>query len=100
MQKEEKYLTATQVSYALNTRVDTIATWYKWYRDPEIKKPPGTPPLPDYTQHSKGGPKYWKAEDLPLLIVFKNWVPKGRNGLMGKYNKKKWGKNKCMNTKE
>lgn len=85
-------LSSTQVSQFLNTRVDTIFTWYKWYNDPEVEKPANTPPLPPYLQAHPRAPRYWKIEDLAALQDFKNWVPKGRAGLMGKYNAKNWGR--------
>ena len=84
-------LTATKVAQYLDISVPTLNNWYKWYNNPEYDKPKNTPELPAYTQQGKRAPRYWNKEDLPKLVKFKNWVPKGRAGIMGEHNAQFWG---------
>lgn len=58
----------------------TLRTWMKWYKIKDIK----CPEVP--TPQKISGRNYWTQEDLAKLIVFKHWIPKGRNGVMGKVN--------------
>lgn len=90
--KQKTILSSTDVSKELDVTVTTLFTWYKFWEDPECEKPEDMPPLPEYGRRWEGGPKYWKREDLDALIRFRDWVPRGRNGLMGKYNRYKWSK--------
>lgn len=80
---DDKLLTATRVSYILNIATKTLNNWYKWYYDDSIEKPKDTPKLPDYIQAHKMGPRYWTMEDIPKLKEFQEWIPRGRNGVMG-----------------
>ncbi len=87
----DNLLTAIKISQYLDVSVPTINNWYRWYRDPQYEKPEGTPPLPKYKQKGKRGTRYWYKKDLPKLLAFKDWIPKGRGGVMGDYNAKFWG---------
>ena len=100
----ENLLTATKVAQYLDISVPTLNNWYKWYGNSEYEKPAGTPNLPAYTQQGKRGTRYWDKADLPKLVKFKKWVPRGRAGIMGDYNAQFWGergkralKNKLQN---
>ena len=86
-----KMLTATKVAQYLDISVPTLNNWYKWYSNPEYEKPKNTPSLPEYTQEGKRGTRYWDKVDLPKLVKFKNWIPKGRAGIMGEHNAQFWG---------
>lgn len=101
----EELMTATQVCYVLNIANKTLNNWYRWYYDDSITKPKDFPKLPDYIQTHERGPRYWTKDDIPKLRAFQEWIPKGRNGVMGdiscmylkEYKKKK---NKITNTSE
>lgn len=84
-------LTATKVAQHLDISVPTLTNWYKWYNNPEYDKPENTPELPSYTQLGKRGTRYWDKKDLPKLVQFKKWIPKGRAGIMGEHNAQFWG---------
>ena len=90
-------LSATQVAAKLGITVKTLTTWYKWYNDNMLKhfirneQPIDCPILPPYTQTKLNSPRYWDESNMEQLIKFKNWVPKGRGGVMGNVNAKSWG---------
>ena len=84
-------LTATKVSQRLGVSVTTLSNWYKWYNDETIEKPVGMPELPPYEQAHPRSPRYWNKEDIPKLVKFQKWIPKGRGGVMGAYNSRFWG---------
>lgn len=95
MQKnKDGLLTACKVSQRLDVSVKTLTNWYKWYYDDTIEKPKDFPALPEYIQDRPNGPRYWLEEDIKQLRKFKNWVPRGRNGVMGRINEVYWSKNK------
>ncbi len=86
-------LTATKVSQKLGVSVTTLTNWYKWYTLSALtmKLPKDCPELPPYEQDHPRGIRYWNPEDLPKLVKFKKWIPKGRGGVMGEYNSRFWG---------
>ena len=84
-------MTATKVSQYLDISVPTLNNWYKWYNNPRYEKPANMPKLPAYTQIGKRGIRYWNKEDLKDLEIFRDWLPKGRGGVMGDYNAQFWG---------
>ena len=85
-------LTASEVANKLGVSVKTLTIWYKWYNDSSIQKPKDCPELPMYQQDSPHGKRFWDKKHISKLKKFKNWVPKGRNGLMGSINKQFWSK--------
>lgn len=87
----EKYLTASEISYLIGVSIYTLNNWYRWAGDAAFSKPPDAPKLPRYWQGRPRGPRLWKEGDLPLLRLFKEWVPKGRGGVMGQSNSRLWG---------
>lgn len=82
-------LTATKVIQHLDISSRTLDSWYKFYASTE-EKPEGMPELPPYIQTRPRGPRYWKESDIPALLAFKEWVPKGRGGVMGRINERCW----------
>jgi hypothetical protein len=85
------YLSASEVSRELNVSVKTLTGWYKWYTS-EIPKPENVPTLPMYVQEHERSPRLWNPDDLDTLKKFKEWVPRGRNGVMGRINEQYWSK--------
>lgn len=85
-------LSANKVAQHLDISVKTLEGWYSWYNNPEMEKPENTPVLPPYEQVGVRTQRWWKEEDLEQLEIFKNWIPKGRGGVMGAYNKRYWSK--------
>ena len=90
MTKDNNMLTAYQVCNELNVSVKTLTNWYKWYEDSSFEKPQNIPELPKYVRNTKNGPRYWNPSDIQQLKVFQEFLPKGRNGIMGEFNKKYW----------
>lgn len=84
-------LKATAVAQRLGISNKTLLNWYAWYLDPNMKKPENVPALPKYEILDSQGTRGWREEDIPQLLKFKEWVPKGRGGMMGQYNAKYWG---------
>ncbi len=84
-------LTANKIAQALDISVITLNNWYNWYLDTSLEKPTNTPPLPPFEQAHERGIRYWDSNDIPALLKFKEWVPKGRAGVMGNYSAKFWG---------
>lgn len=84
-------LTASKVAQALDISPGTLTNWYRWYENAGEEKPSETPALPNYTQESIRGPRFWREEDIPQLRKFQEWIPKGRGGVMGSWNAKFWG---------
>ncbi len=85
-------ITVNKVALHLDVAVTTLNNWYKWYQDPQFEKPEDMPELPKYEQAYERAPRYWNKEDLPKLEKFQKWLPKGRNGIMGDYSIRYWGK--------
>ena len=91
MNEINNLLTANKVAQQLDISVTTLGNWYKWYKNPNYKKPETTPTLPDYIQSGKQNKRFWKPEDMSMLQEFKEWIPKGRGGVMGDQNASYWG---------
>lgn len=83
-------LSASQVANRLDISVNTLSNWYRW-KAQEIDTPVSAPKLPQFTRDWVGGPRRWEESDLPALQAFKEWIPKGRAGVMGKTNSRYWG---------
>lgn len=95
-----KKITVTKVTNALDISVRTLDNWYRYYNDPTAEKPDDMPELPAYEQSSLKGIRYWDEEDLPKIKEFKEWVPRGRAGLMGRTNERYWSKEHRKNKKQ
>ena len=91
-------MTATQVIKELDISAHTLDSWYKYYQSDEPKRE-DMPKLPNYIQTRARGPRYWNADDIPALRAFKDWIPRGRGGVMGRINEKYWS-DKYRNNKK
>lgn len=91
MKSEEYTLSINKISQLLDISQNTIGNWYKWYNKNKSEK---IPELPSYYQKGVKGQRFWKESDIPKLIVFRDWVPKGRGGLMGDLNCKYYRRKK------
>lgn len=100
---EDNLITATKVIQQIDVSARTLDGWYIYYNS-DLEKPDDMPKLPEYIQYRPRGPRYWKQSDIPALLAFKEWVPKGRKGVMGRINERFWGpdyrKNHSKNKKE
>ncbi len=76
-----------EVAILIGSSVQTINMWYRFKRlDPENEY---AKMLPNYIQD--GGPRstrYWDEDGLYKLIAFKQAIPVGRNGVLGKITQK------------
>lgn len=78
---EEKYFNIITVALLVGCSTKTIENWYMFKRDnPDSEY---AKMLPDFIQHGNRQTRYWKQEDIPQLIQFKNSIPHGRNGVLG-----------------
>lgn len=93
-----EWLSLTKVCKELDIVTDTLQTWYKWWNDKTEEKPDDCPGLPHRIR--EGERLFWLARDLPQLRAFKEWVPKGRAGVMGKYNRMRWKHNESNRKRE
>ena len=76
-----KKLTVTEVAVLVGCSVQTINYWYAFKRKEPNNKLAKI--LPDYTQEGGRQTRYWKEEDIFKLVMFKNSIPRGRNGILG-----------------
>lgn len=88
--KESYTVTAKMIAERLNVSVKTLTNWYLWYRNENMKKPEQCPPLPDYYQDDKFFPRLWTEDGYKQIKIFHDWLPHGKNGVMGEYNRKYW----------
>ena len=86
----EKF-TAIKVCQQLDISPQTLNNWYRWYVSPDYSKPEGMPELPSYIQNGPRTTRYWTEEGVKKLKQFKDWLPKGRGGVMGEYSARFWG---------
>lgn len=92
-ENSENYLTNTDVCSKLGISTVTLATWYTFYNSLTEEEKKGVPPLPKFIrkpEHSPNGRKFWKPEDIEMLIEFQNWKKSGKNGQMGSINCRYW----------
>jgi predicted DNA-binding transcriptional regulator AlpA len=77
-----RLLNAQEVAVTVGISVPTLNSWYKWRKlEPEHKM---AELLPDYVQEGGRQTRYWKDTDIWKLIKFRQELPKGRNGILGK----------------
>ena len=72
----------------------TLRTWIKWAEDTDIPHPPLPTPKTDGSRYE------WDRSDVDKLILFKTWMPRGRNGVMGRLNEIHWPKYKRQGSVE
>ena len=92
MEESIKRYSASYVANKLNISTKTLNNWYKWYQDSTIEKPEDFPALPEFIQESVRGPRYWTESDIKQLKKFQEWLPHGRNGVMGAVSRQYWSK--------
>jgi len=81
-----KKLNVTEVAVLVGCSVQTINYWYLFKRkEPNNKL---AQMLPEYTQEGARQTRYWREEDIFRLVMFKNSIPKGRNGILGSVTQK------------
>jgi hypothetical protein len=86
---KNEMLSASRVCRELDISSHTLDSWYKYYNSDEPKRE-DMPTLPKYIQTRPRGPRYWNLSDIPALQAFKEWVPRGRAGVMGRINERYW----------
>lgn len=82
-------MTSAAVANQVDISTKTLNQWYKFYYSDE-PKPEDMPELPAYEQAYEKAPRYWNPEDIPKILAFKEWIPRGHNGIMGKINAPQW----------
>ena len=83
---KDEYMTATEICYILGISENTLRNWMKWYKIKKIE----CPELPQPEKfHNRN---YWRRTDIAKFAVFKDWIPKGRNGVMAEVNRIYWKK--------
>lgn len=88
---ENKKYTANKIAQFLDISVPTLNSWYAFYSGDQFEKPEGMPPLPAFEQEGPHRPRYWDEDALYDLKKFKEWIPRGRAGVMGSLNARNWG---------
>ena len=79
---EEKLLSIEEIAVELGCSYKTLCNWYAFKRaepDNEYAKM-----LPDYVQLGVRRKRLWKASDLEKLKQFRDSIPRGRGGVLGK----------------
>lgn len=87
--EQGKYLTTPQVAERVGVSTKTLNNWYKYYVS-DSEKPANMPELPMYIQKVYRGLKLWKPEDIDKIIAFKEWIPRGKNGVMADISSRYW----------
>jgi len=77
----DNLLTGAEVCVLVNCSIYTLNLWYKFKKENPNNK--YAKMLPAYKQYKKLQKRYWRREDIPKIIEFKNAIPKGVNGVMG-----------------
>lgn len=78
----DNLLSVQEVAVLIKSSVPTISSWYRWKRlEPNH---PLAQMLPDFERHGAHRTRYWRYSDIPKLIEFKDTIPQGRNGVMGR----------------
>lgn len=87
---EKELLTGAEVCVLVGISIYTLNNWYKFKKaDPKNKY---AKMLPKFIQKTDRQTRYWKRDDIPNLIDFKNSIPKGVTGVMGKTTQKYYKK--------
>lgn len=86
MTHEKELLTGAEVCVLVGISIYTLNNWYKFKKaEPKNKY---AKMLPKFTQSTSRQTRYWKRTDIPKLIEFKNSIPQGVSGVMGKVTQK------------
>lgn len=93
MKLKSVYLTKIEVCYLLGISPRTLINWYRYIENtPAEELPKGCPGLPPYIIKEDGKTKLWHGIHLHNLMDFKEWIPRGRNGVMGVVSQTYWRK--------
>lgn len=95
---KEKLLKVEEVAVLVGVSAKTINVWYAWKKmhpEEEMAKL-----LPDYTQTTTRGTRYWSYSDIWKLAQFKNQVPKGCKGIFGDVTQQYYRKHSTTYNKE
>ena len=88
----EGLIKATELAYKVGASVQTISMWYKFKEEnPDSEY---SHMLPDFVCIGANRTRYWKASDVEKLIIFRNSIPRGRNGVLGSVTQRYVGKSK------
>lgn len=81
-------LTQAGVARELNVTPRTVRLWYEYVE--EFGPHPSMPKLPPYEtiETGKNRTYLWDADDLPLLIAYRDAMPKTRGGFMAEITNK------------
>lgn len=85
-QNSKSLLKVEEVALLVGVSVKTINNWYSFKRiepDSEYSKL-----LPEFIQKGARQTRYWEKNDIWKLFEFKQKIPKGRNGILGKVTQK------------
>ncbi len=86
------YLSPHQVCMELGITIDTLYRWYRWWGNDNFEKPKGLYLPPFYIKDRKKS-KYFKEEDLPALMKFREDIRGPYRGAMSEFNAcLLWGK--------
>ncbi len=94
----EKMIKIERVAVEIDVSVQTINTWYRFkknFPDNEYAKI-----LPEYHQDGCRRTRYWNISDLDKLREFKQKIPHGHTGVMGKLTHKNRHKKGVANAKK
>ncbi len=89
---KEQYLNIQEVALLIGCSVPTINNWYrfkKWNPDNPICEL-----LPEFEQRGSRQTRYWKRQDIPRFLEFRQNIVRGRNGVMGSVTQKYYKKDK------
>lgn len=89
--KHKDQLTSANVANQVGVSSKTLMQWYKFYES-DLPKPKDMPKLPAYEQDYPRAPRYWYPKDVEQIIAFKEWIPRGKKGIMGEINITCWTK--------
>lgn len=85
------YIGPSKVAQYLDISTDTLYRWYNWWQS-NLDKPEGLY-LPPYYNTNRRGTKFFKVEDLPHLVKFRDDIRGPYKGAMSEYNAARlWGK--------
>ena len=75
-----------EVAVLCGVSVQTINNWYRFKRENPTNEYARL--LPDYETIGGHGQRFWDKSDVNSLVSFKDRMPKGCKGVMGKKKKK------------
>jgi len=83
---DKEFLNVTELSLEIGASTHTIGNWYRFKA--ENPDHPLSKKLPEFVRMGTHRTRYWRAEDIPGIIEFREAIPQGRGGLMGSVTQK------------